>query len=204
MVSARNQKVGPALAMLDISDVPRGMSTLDALVKESPVTVVSAGTIPSGRYLILFGGGVEVVEYAWNKARATAGSSLLDAVMLPHAEERILPAISAQKPKTPDAGDTLGVLQAGSAPTIIRAIDHALKGAYVELLELRVALGLTGKATALLWGETHDVEAAIALARDAGKLGRGDTVSWSIVRNADPEITRAFDGGSAFFGGGGE
>ena len=96
------------------------------------------------------------------------------------------------------------MLQAGSAPTIIRAIDHALKGAYVELLELRVALGLTGKATALLWGETHDVEAAIALARDAGKLGRGDTVSWSIVRNADPEITRAFDGGSAFFGGGGE
>jgi len=202
MPPARNEKVGPALAMFDISEIPRGISTLDALVKEAPVTVVSAGTIPSGRYLILFGGSVEEVEFAWNKAKTVAGSSIKDAVMLPFAEERILPAIGAKKPSSPGAGDTLGVLQAGSAPTLIRAVDHALKGAYVELLELRVAMGLTGKATAMFWGETHDMEAAIALARDAGKLGRGDTVSWSIIRNADPEVTRSFHGGSTFFNGG--
>ncbi len=202
MAPARKDRVGPALAMLDISEVPRGIAALDALVKEAPVTVVSSGTIPSGRYLILFGGGVEAVELAWNKARAVAGSSILDGVMLPYAEERILPAIGAKRPKAPSKGDTLGVLQAGSAPTIVRAVDHALKGAFVELLELRVATGLTGKATAMLWGETHDMEAAIEHARDAGKLGRGDSVSWSIVRNADSEVVRSLDGGTAFFKGG--
>ncbi len=202
MDGALAQEVGPALAMLDISEVPRGVSTLDALIKESPVTIVSAGTIPSGRYLILFGGGVEAVELAWDKAVQVAGSSIVDRVFLPYAESRILPAIGASKPKGPGKGDTLGMLQAGSAPTIIRAVDTALKGAYIELLELRVAMGLTGKATATLWGTSHDMEAAMECARDAGRQGRGDSVSWSIVRNADEEVIQSLQGGSAFFKGG--
>jgi len=71
----------------------------------------------------------------------------------------------------PAPGDTLGVVQTGRPPTLLRAVDAALKGALVDLVELRVADGLGGKAVATLWGELPDVEAAIALSDGAAAHG---------------------------------
>jgi microcompartment protein CcmL/EutN len=194
------KEVGPALAMLEVGDIPPGLRALDALAKEAEVSVISAGTIQRGHYLILFGGDVEPVEISFQRAMALAGAAVEDAVLLPHAEERIVPSMMRGLIRWPAPGDTLGVVQSGSPPTMLAAVDAALKGAQVELVELRVADGLGGKAIATLWGELVDVEAAIGLATDAMARGKMQRCSTSIIPRADDAVVQAISSGTRFFG----
>jgi len=198
--------VGPALALLEISEVPRGLRALDALVKEAPVTVAARGTVQCGRYLIAFAGEVEAVERAHARALSVAGGAVTDAVLLPDAEPRILPALRDGVVRWPAPGDALGVLQSGSCPVLLAAVDAALKGAHVELVELRLADGLGGRAIATFWGEIYDVEAAMelserALGRHAERVGVGrEEASMVVIPNADDETRLAVSAGTRFFG----
>jgi microcompartment protein CcmL/EutN len=185
--------------MLAIGDVPLGLRALDVLAKEAPVLVLAAGTIQNGDYLIAFSGQVEPVELSFGKATRAAAGALVDVVLLPHAEERIVPSLRDGVVRFPAPGDTLGVVQTQSPPTLLRAVDAALKGALVELCELRVGDGLGGKAIATLWGETHDVEAAIALAEAAIARGRGEGSSTAVIPNADGAVGSAIRAGTRFF-----
>ena len=51
-----------ALALLAYDSVATGLSALDTLVKEAPVTVLEANLVEPGRFLILFVGGVAEAE----------------------------------------------------------------------------------------------------------------------------------------------
>ena len=197
---------GPALAMIELSDLPIGYAALDALVKEAPVTVIGAGTVQQGHWLVAFAGEVHPVELSFARALECAGATLLDAVLLADAEPRILPALSVGMVRPPSAqrgeiadGDALGVVQTSSSPTLLRSVDAALKGANVGLVELRTAEGLGGRALALLWGRQHDVEAAIELAAAAFARGRPEGCSTMVIPNADREVEHALRGGSRFF-----
>jgi microcompartment protein CcmL/EutN len=193
------QSPGPALAMLLLGEIPPGLRVLDALAKEAEVEVLQTGTIHCGRYLILFGGEVGPVERSWRRALDTAGSHVIDEVLLPHAEARLAPAIRTGVIRWPAPGDTLGVLQATTPPTLVRAVDAALKGALVDLVELRVGDGLGGNAIASLWGETHDVEAAIDLARSSFEKVGAQSSSTAVIPRADPAVCEALGSGSRFF-----
>lgn len=194
-----NGPTGPSLAMLLLGEIPAGLRVLDALAKEAEVAVLQTGTIQCGRYLILFGGEMAPVERSWLRARDVAGSALLDDVLLPDAESRIAPAIRAGAIRWPAAGDTLGVLETATPPILLRALDAALKGTHVELVELRVGDGLGGKAVASLWGETHDVEAAMDLARSAFERGGSGDVSFAVIPRADAAVQSALGVPSRFF-----
>jgi microcompartment protein CcmL/EutN len=182
--------------MLQIADAPRGLAALDALVKEAPVEVIAAGTVQCGHYLVAFAGQVEAALRSFERAMAAAGGAVLDRVLLADAEPRILPAFRDARVRPPSRGegDALGVVQSGTCPALLAAVDAALKGARVDLVELRVADGLGGKALATLWGELHDVEAAIELVcRVAG------AATTSIIPNADLDVQRAVASGTRFF-----
>jgi microcompartment protein CcmL/EutN len=197
---------GPALAMIEMSDISVGFATLDALVKEAHVVLVGAGTVQHGHWLVAFAGDVHPVELSFARAIERAGSTVLDAVLLPNAEPRIAPTLSlgtlrpppAQRPEIAQ-GSTLGVIQTSTSPTILRCVDVALKGAEVELVELRAAEGLGGRALALVWGHQHWVEAAIELATAAFAKGRPEGCSAVVIPNADPEVERALRAGSRYF-----
>jgi microcompartment protein CcmL/EutN len=186
--------------MVSFEEITLGLRALDALVKEASVKVISTGTIQPGHFLVLFGGEVEPVSLSHHKACLVGAQGLVDEVLLAHAEERILPAIVKSALRFPDFGDTLGTMQVTSAPTLLRAVDAALKGAMVDLIELRIGDGLGGKAIATLWGEVCDVEAALSLAQAAMRQGRYDGAVTSIIPNADGEVARAVRSGTRFFG----
>lgn len=196
---------GPALAMFEISDIPRGLRALDALVKHAPVDIVATGTVQSGRYLVGFRGQVEAVLRSYDRAREVADGFVFDSVLLPHAEARIVPAFRAGTVRWPAPGDTLGVVQTASCPTLLGAVDAALKGAHVDLVEMRLADGLGGRAIATFWGGIEDVQAAIEIAQGAITRHREpcapspDEATYAVIPNADDEVRRAVSGGTRFF-----
>lgn len=191
--------------MLQVGDVPRGLRALDALVKEAPVRVLAAGTVQCGHWLIAFGGGVEATERSLGRATMAATGALVDSVLLADAEPRLVPAFRDAVVRWPAPGDTLGVVQSSSCPTLLGALDAALKGAQVELVELRLADGLGGNALATLWGAVHDVEAAIELADAAirAQESRGviatNAATTAIIPNADDDVRRLLETGTHFF-----
>jgi len=190
---------GPALAMILLDSVPGGLRALDALAKEAPVEVLATGTIQRGMYLIAFAGEVDPVQRSFARACAVSDDGVFDSLLLPYAEEHIVPAMMDARPRSFGEGDTLGSIQCAAPPTLVRAVDAALKGAMVELVELRLGDGLGGKALASLWGATHDVEAAIGLANQAIARGRAAGASTVVIPNADPVVRSALADGSRFF-----
>lgn len=203
--SAGTGAAGPALAMLEIADAPRGLRALDALIKEAWVEIASRGTVQCGRYLIAFTGQVEAVQRSFGRALAAASGAVRDQVLLPDAEPRILPAFRDAVMRPAAGGDALGVIESATCPSILAVVDAALKGAQVELVELRLADGLGGKALATLWGRIFDVEAAIELAERAFARHVAEVavacseLSTVVIPNADPETHRAVSAGTRFF-----
>ncbi len=205
VAETRDGAPGPAVAMLQVTDVPLGLRALDALLKEAPVEVLATGTVQCGHYLIAFGGQLEATLRSFDRALEVAGDAVHDSVLLPDAESRIVPAFRDGVVRPPSGGDALGVVQSAACPVILGAVDMALKGAEVDLLELRVADGLGGKALATLWGKVHDVEAAMELVLrfaaghvDRGALARGE-VTTAVIPNADMDVQRAVSSGTRFF-----
>ncbi len=193
---------GPALAMLVVDEVPAGLRALDAMLKEAPVDLIGAGTIQDGFYMIVIGGQVEALQRSMRRALDSASMHTIDSVLLPDAEPRILPAIRDGVIRWPAPGDTLGAVQIATPPGLLRAVDRALKRAAVELVEMRLGDGLGGRAIASFWGETSDVEAAIALARgETADVDPLAAVSTSIIRNADPDLAARLGAPTTFFKG---
>jgi microcompartment protein CcmL/EutN len=186
--------------MLQLTDIPAGLMALDALVKEAEVQVLATGTVQCGHYLIAFGGDVESTTRSFDRAMSVSGGMVADSVLLPDAEGRIVPAFLHGVVRPPSAGDALGVVQTSTCPLLLAAIDAALKGAEVDLVELRLADGLGGKALATLWGLVHDVEAAMDLVgRVASRRPYPSGVTTSVIPNAGAEVERAVASGTRFF-----
>lgn len=197
---------GPALALLEITEVPLGLRALDALVKEAPVTVLARGTVQCGRYLIAFAGEVEAVERSCARANAVALGAVADQVLLPDAEPRIVPAFRDAMLRPLVEGDALGMVESASCPVLLAVLDAALKGTAVDLVELRLADGLGGKALATLWGEIFDVEAALELCERARATHlerhglRDPGLKTVVIPNADAETRSAVTRGTRFYG----
>jgi microcompartment protein CcmL/EutN len=149
-----------ALAVLDFADIPTGVYAVDAILKKAPIAFVRAGTVTRGRYLVVFGGSTASTAESLEEALARSGASIVDHAMLPDVHPALFESVFGRKRKC--AGSLL-VMETATASSIVRAVEAALKGTPVELVELSDA-GLAGKGVALLAGDLHDVEAAAGLA----------------------------------------
>ena len=151
-----------ALAVLDFADIPTGVWAVDAILKKAPIAFVRAGTVTRGRYLVLFGGSTASTAESLEEARATTGKSILDHAFLADVHPALFDAALGTQRKV---SGSLLVIETETASSIVRAVEAALKGTPVELIEMRLSdSGLAGKGMAMLAGSLPDVEAAAVLA----------------------------------------
>lgn len=156
----------PALAILELGSIARGVITSDAAVKRAPVTLLWSRPVSSGKHLVAFAGEVAEVEESLRAAQQVAGDALIDALYLPYADAQLWPLLSGDGDR-PAPIDAVGVVETDTVCAAVRAADAAAKTAPVTLLDLRLAVGIGGKAFFTLTGELPDVEAAVDAARGA-------------------------------------
>ncbi|MEM7587400.1 MAG: BMC domain-containing protein [Acidobacteriota bacterium] len=154
--------IQPALGLLELSSIAIGIRVGDAMVKRSPVEVIYAGTVHPGKYLVLVGGAVAHVEEALPAGREAAAGSLLDEIYLPDIDARVVAALRGRRGE--EVTEALGVVETRTAAAILGVADRGVKGAGVELLEVRIADDLGGKAYCLFAGSVADTEAAVEVA----------------------------------------
>jgi microcompartment protein CcmL/EutN len=151
-----------ALAVLEFADIPAGVWAVDAILKKAPIAFVRAGTVTRGRYLVLFGGSTASTAESLEEALARTGASVLDHAFLPDVHPALFDAAFGARRTVPGA---LLIIETETAASVVRAVEAALKGTPVELIEMRLSdHGLAGKGVALMAGSLHDVDAAAVLA----------------------------------------
>ena len=84
---------GPALALVELCSIARGVLVCDAMVKKSPVRLVHAGSTHPGKYSVLVGGGVDEVREALDAGRHVAAEALVDTMFLAFPHEELVAAL---------------------------------------------------------------------------------------------------------------
>jgi microcompartment protein CcmL/EutN len=151
----------PALALLEFGSIAVGIEAGDAMVKRAPIDRIWTGTVQPGHYLVMITGEVGPVEEAVAAGEEVGGSTLRDTIFLPNVHPGVVFTLSGER--QPLRGDALGVVETHTVAAAIHAADAGLKGAEVNLLQLRLADGLGGKGLALFCGVVADVEAAVEI-----------------------------------------
>lgn len=177
-----------AIAVIETASIARGFVVADAVVKRSPVTVKMARPVSPGRFLLVFGGGVEVTAEGVEAARVAAGSDIVDELYLPGAHAALLPAIASAL--VPAAGEAIAIVETHTVASAIAAADVALKAVDVSVHRMRLAVGVGGKGWFSLAGELADIEAAADAVRAAVPPER--LVAVELIAQPHPEVRGFF------------
>lgn len=184
-----------ALALLEYGSVAAGIAAVDRMVKAAPIALLRAGTVHPGRFLALVGGSVASTEVAHGVGRGTE-TAVVDEVFLGDIHPALHDATLGGR--QPLVGDALAVLETATSPTLLRAVDAAVKGVPLVVGEVRLADDLGGRAVALLAGDLTAAETAIeiALARTGGALAAAE-----LLPRLDDDVRRLLDAGTRFAAG---
>lgn len=151
-----------AIGVVESVSIPLGVLAGDQMVKTAQVDLVTAQTVCAGKYIVVVSGEVAAVKSAVAAGIESAGSSLVDSLIIPNIDERVIAAMAGACPA--EQVQAVGVMETFSLASSINAADTAVKAADVELIEVRLGRGMGGKSFVIVTGEVAAVEAAMQAA----------------------------------------
>lgn len=174
-----------AIGLIELSSIAAGMQSADMMLKTSSIELILSRTICSGKYMVLIGGDVASVQAAIAVVDEDLEESIIDTFVIPSVHPDIFPALNGTN--SPPALEALGILESFSVASLIEGADEACKAADVQLIEIRLAMALGGKAFCTLTGDVAAVTSAIE--SGAQKIGeKGMLVNKVVIPNARPEL----------------
>ena len=163
---------GPALGLLELTTIARGVVVADAALKRALAVLVASRTLSGGKHLVVLAGGVAEVEEAMAAGRQAAGDRLHDRVELAYADAQVWPMLARAGVVVPAdwaddaAAEALAIVETRTVCAAIAAADAACKAADVVVQDVRLAVDLAGKAYFTMTGDLDAVDAAAAAAGD--------------------------------------
>jgi bacterial microcompartment shell protein len=151
-----------SIGLIELTSIAAGFQAADAMLKAAEVEIILSRTICSGKYMVLVGGDVAAVTSSVEAGSIAARGSVIDTFVIPNVHAAVFPAIGGTSKV--DLLEALGIVESFSVASLIEAADAAVKAARVQLIEIRLAMALGGKAFLTLTGEVAAVQAAV----DAG------------------------------------
>lgn len=173
------------IGLIEMTSIAAGFQTCDAMLKAADVELLLSRSICSGKYMVLIRGDVAAVQASVEAGCQICDFGIIDSFVIPNVHDSVFPAIAGTHPRSNLRA--LGILESFSVTSLIEGADAAAKAANIELLEVRLAMALGGKAFVSLTGSVADVQAAV----DAGAevIGRkGLLVNKVVIPNPRDEL----------------
>ncbi len=150
------------IGCVELNSISTGMHVADEMVKAAEVQLVLARPTCPGRYLVIVCGDTGAVRSSVERGRHIGADMAVDWFVLPNVHEDVIPAMNgtALCPRI----NALGCIETYTTASCIIAADAAAKSGEVDLIELRFAAGLGGKAFVTMTGEVSSVQSSV----DAG------------------------------------
>ncbi len=174
-----------AIGMIELNSIARGFQVCDRVLKTAKVKLVTSQTICPGKYIVLINGEVAEVETAINNGVEEGNRYVVDHLIIPNVHPDVFPALYSTK--TVSGVEALGVIETFSVVSSIYAADAAVKTASIELIEIRMAMGLGGKAFTVFTGSVADVEASVKSGVNAIH-DKAMLVSTTIIPSPHPDL----------------
>lgn len=152
-----------SIGLIELSSIAAGFLVADSMLKSSNVRILLSRSICSGKYMVLIGGETAAVEAATAAGETAANGCLIDSLTLANLHPDVITAIGRTQPVQPNGA--LGILESFNVATMIKAADAAVKAADVQLLEVRLAMALGGKAFCTMTGDVASVQAGVQAGR---------------------------------------
>lgn len=174
-----------SLGLLELNSIARGIESGDAMLKTADVRLLKAATVCPGKYIVIISGDVAAVTAAMDVGRSFAKEYLVDDLVIASLDSQVISALNGCS--VPPKMAALGVMEFFSIAASVVAADTAAKTAQVDILEVRMGLGIGGKAFVTLCGSVAAVQAAI----DAGikeAAQKGMVVTTCVIPSPRPEI----------------
>jgi microcompartment protein CcmL/EutN len=173
-----------AVAVIETASIARGFVVLDAVVKKAPVIVKVARPVSPGKFLLVFGGGVDVTLEGLEAARSVAGSDVVDELFLPGIHPAVLQAVD--RAITAERGEAVGIVETSTVAAAVHAADVALKAVDVRVLRMHLAIGTGGKGWFTICGPVGDVDAALDAVRGSVRADR--LIALELIAQPHPEV----------------
>lgn len=174
-----------ALGFIEYKSIARGLAAADAMLKGGHVELVQATVICPGKFIALVAGDVGAVQAAVERGFNFDPPFAIAKFVLPNVHPAVLPALTATTPAEPKGA--FGIVETIDAASAVVAGDTAAKAGNVELLEIRLARGMGGKAFVFLSGELAAVQAAVRSAEN--KLAEeGVVVATAVIASPHPDL----------------
>ncbi|PKU24130.1 BMC domain-containing protein [Telmatospirillum siberiense] len=163
-----------AVGMVEYSSIAAGIDGSDQMMKAARVDPLFFKTICPGKFVAAVTGDVAAVVSSITAGRNAHPDTLVDWFVISNIHQDVVRALTGTCEAVKRR--SLGILETFSAVSIVAAADAAVKAANVQLMDIRIALGLGGKGYALLTGDVAACEAAVAaggqIAAEQGLLVR--------------------------------
>lgn len=183
----KSDMIEKSIGLIELSSVASGFEAADTMLKAGNVRLLLSRSICSGKYMVLVGGETAAVESAVSAGAQAANGCLIDSFVIPNVHPDVFVALGRTEPVQPTGA--LGILESFNVATLIQAADAAAKAAAVQLLEVRLAMALGGKAFCTMTGDVASVQASVAAGRqviaEAGVL-----VNAVVISRPHPDVYR--------------
>jgi microcompartment protein CcmL/EutN len=159
-----------SIGLIELTSIAAGFQAADAMLKASNVEMMLSRSICSGKYMVMVRGDVAAVEAAVSAGMSGCRFAVIDSFVIPNLHEAVFPAIAGSSKV--EALNALGIVESFSVAALIEGADAAVKAANVQLIEIRLAMALGGKAFVTLTGDVAAVQASVdAAAQVVGQKG---------------------------------
>lgn len=181
-----------SVAVIELSAIYKGYEVQDAILKGSNVEKLTARTICSGKYFLIFRGDAANTEAAVEIAKLTGGFSVINAVAIQNLNSAVFPAISGctiiEKRENEKPGAIL-IMETFSVVSAIKAADFAIKEAKVDILRIHVAMAVGGKGFVVITGDVASLKAAAEPAIEYIKQD-GMLAGYTIIQNPHEDMLK--------------
>jgi microcompartment protein CcmL/EutN len=178
-----------AIGLIELNSIAAGIDVTDAMLKTANVTLIISRTICSGKYMIVVGGEVAAVQASVDSGRNRWEGAVIDSIVLPNVHPSVFPAISGST--IVRKVGALGIIESFSVASLIEAADAAVKAADVQLVEIRLAMALGGKAFVSMTGDVSAVNSAVEVGATA-VIQKGLLVNKVVIPAPDKELYRNY------------
>ena len=139
-----------AVGIMELKSLAKGIEATDDALKSAGIRLVTAHPACPGKYEIILTGAIADVTAAVEHVRERFNQHIIDSSIIGRIDEKVITALFGTQAEKREG--SLGILEAYSAASTIKAADIAVKTAKVAIYELRISRGMGGKhiGTALI------------------------------------------------------
>ena len=178
-----------SIGLVELNSIAAGLDITDAMLKTANVELVMSRTICSGKYLIVVGGNVAAVKASVDTGVDRWEGTIIDSIVIANVHPSLFPAIAGTN--IVRQFGSLGIIESFSVGSLMEAADAAVKAADVQLMEIRLAMALGGKAFVTMTGDVSSVREAVEVGASVVSE-KGLLVNKAVIAAPDKELYKNY------------